>query len=131
MTTKVLAFFAALFFCAFSGGCMTEGVGRRGGLKPDVVAAYPADVKDSYEVFEHKCSRCHTLSRPLNAPIYEFAHWEAYVARMRRQPGSGISESDGKTILVFLKYYAEKKKIEKEGGDGAATATVAMEGGAR
>lgn len=128
MTTKYLALLAALFLAA---GCMTEGVGRRGGLKPDVVATYPAEVKESYEVFEHKCSRCHTLSRPLNAPIYEFAHWEAYVARMRRQPGSGISESDGKTILVFLKYYAEKKRIEKEGGDGALTATVAMEGGAR
>jgi hypothetical protein len=113
---------------------MTEGVGRRGGLKPDVINSFPQNVQEAYEVFEHKCSRCHTLSRPLNAPIYELAHWEAYVARMRRQPGSGISEADGQTILVFLKYYAEKKKRDKEEGREelqSTTTTVAMEGGAR
>jgi hypothetical protein len=113
-------------------GCMTEGVGRRGGLKPDVVQSYPADVQYAYEIFEHKCSRCHTLARPLNAPIYEFEHWQAYVARMRRQPGSGISESDGETILIFLKYYAEKKKRDKAlGTELETTTTTVAQGGAR
>jgi hypothetical protein len=113
---------------------MTEGVGRRGGLKPDVIQSFPPEVQAAYEVFEHKCSRCHTLGRPLNAPIYEMEHWEAYVARMRRQPGSGISEADGRTILVFLKYYAEKKKRDKaEGREELETTTtsVAWEGGVR
>jgi hypothetical protein len=51
---------------------------------------------------------------------------------MRRQPGSGISEGDGQTILIFLKYYAEKKKRDKElGSDLESTTTTVAQGGAR
>jgi hypothetical protein len=109
---------------------MGEGVGRRGGLKREVVEKFPPEVASSYELFEHKCSRCHTLGRPLNAPIYELEHWEAYVARMRRQQGSGISESDAKTILIFLKYYADQRKLEKAEQSGeVATSTASGSGG--
>lgn len=132
MTTKRFALLATLF--ALSAACITDGVGKRGGLKKEVVDTYPPNIVQSYELFEHKCSRCHGLARPLNAPIYDFQHWEAYVARMRRQPGSGISEADGENILVFLKYYAAQKKRERDlqesGDDLAGTATVAQ-GGAR
>lgn len=122
----------AVFTIALAFACMTEGVGKRGGLKQEVISTFPPDVQTAYELFEHKCSRCHTLARPLNAPIYELEHWEAYVARMRRQPGSGISEGDAKEILVFLKFYAEKKKREKEGGAEIATATsTRAQGGAQ
>ena len=40
-----------------------------------------------------RCSRCHTLARPLNAHITDPQHWIRYVARMRRQPGSGIDRT--------------------------------------
>ena len=61
-----------------------------------------------------RCSRCHTLARPLNADITEFEHWKAYVRRMRHHAGSGISPQDAKTILVFLKYYAQQRAQELE-----------------
>jgi hypothetical protein len=113
---------------AFAGlSCATDGVGKRGGLKREAIEKFPPDIAKSYEVFEHKCSRCHTLSRPLNAPIYEINHWEAYVTRMRRQSGSGISESDAKTILVFLKYYAAQKKRALESDDSEIATSTAAE----
>ena len=112
MTTKsirrVIRILTA-FVLVTAGGCTTGRSARRGGLPPETVAGYPEPVRQAYDLFAARCSRCHTLSRPLNAPIYEHAHWENYVGRMRRHPGSGISVEDANRILVFLKYYADRK----------------------
>jgi hypothetical protein len=89
--------------------CVGGGSSRRGGLPEDMVKTFPPDVEQSYRLFAVRCSRCHTLSRPLNASISEYSHWEQYVARMRRHSGSGISPQDAEEILVFLKYYTEHK----------------------
>jgi hypothetical protein len=97
----------------------------RGGLEPETVATFPSEIAAAYDVFALKCSRCHTLSRPLSASIEDYDHWVHYVARMRKMPGSGISPGDGDTILVFLKYYTEHR------GQIALPKTETSTGGAR
>jgi hypothetical protein len=77
-----------------------------------VVSSYPEEIQGAYRVFAIRCSRCHTLARPLNAHITDPQHWIRYVARMRRQPTSGINREDAKTILRFLLYYTRQKQLE-------------------
>jgi hypothetical protein len=72
------------------------------GLDP---AQLPVEVRGDYAVFAHRCSKCHSLARPLYSMIDRDSFWEAYVNRMRRQPGSGISPADVAPILRFLHYY--------------------------
>jgi len=115
MTRRALALAAVLITACAS-------VGLRGGLPESQVTAFPPPVQDAYAVFAVRCSRCHSLARPLTAQIDSEAHWRAYVARMRRQPGSGISEADGEEILVFLRYSLERRRD---------TATSTTTGGGR
>lgn len=76
------------------------------------VAAIPPEVRPDYELFASRCSRCHTLARPLEARVWTMHHWEAYVTRMRRQPGSGISLDDQPGILRFLAWYTANRGRE-------------------
>jgi hypothetical protein len=81
-------------------------------------ATLPQEVRADYEVFAQRCSKCHSLSRPLNSGIVDDDYWALYVARMRRQPASGISLEDSRVILRFLHYYSldqVRKKSEKSG----------------
>ena len=107
---------ASLLICgaALAGyGCAGASKTRRGDSVD--VSGYPKDIQDAYEVFAVRCSRCHTLARPLNARIHDEQHWERYVARMRRNPSSGINESNAQVILRFLLYYMHQKdKAEGE-----------------
>jgi hypothetical protein len=80
------------------------------------VSSYPTEIRSAYRVFALRCSRCHTLARPLNAHIQDEQHWVRYVARMRRTPGSGINRYDAEVILKFLLFYT---RVEK--GEGAQT----------
>lgn len=107
MTTdkRFLVALAALALVA----CVTGRSTLRGGLPEERVAKYPPNVQEAYRLFAARCSRCHTLSRPLNAQIDDFSHWVAYVERMRHHAGSGISKADGEKILVFLKHYLEEE----------------------
>jgi hypothetical protein len=66
----------------------------------------PQSVRADYEVFAQRCSKCHSLARPLNSGIVDDDYWAMYVARMRRQPSSGISLDDSRVILRFLHYYS-------------------------
>lgn len=118
MTTDLRVLLLSLV-AALALACASESMGKRGGLNEAQVAALPMEIQPAYGVFEYKCSRCHTLSRPLNASITSYEHWEAYVARMRKHAGSGISESDAREILRFLRYYADKKAAEKAEGTGS------------
>jgi hypothetical protein len=77
------------------------------------VAKLPPDVRTSYEVFAQRCSKCHSLARPLDSGIDDDAYWAMYVDRMRRQPASGISLADRAPILSFLHYYAEQQRSRK------------------
>jgi hypothetical protein len=84
-------------------GCTDAHATRRGDLVD--VSSYPKEIQEAYPVFAQRCSRCHTLARPLNAHIEDPEHWVRYVARMRRQPGSGINHDNAATILRFLLFY--------------------------
>ena len=74
----------------------------------------PEDVRADYAVFAQRCSKCHALSRPLNSGIVDDDYWAMYVARMRRQPASGISLEDSRVILRFLHYYSLEQRRKKE-----------------
>ena len=79
------------------------------------VSRYPDEIRDAYRVFAFRCSRCHTLARPLNARIDDPEHWVRYVRRMRRQPGSGIDSSNADIILKFLLYY-HRDRLSSDAG---------------
>jgi hypothetical protein len=78
---------------------------------------YPPDIRDAYKVFAVRCSRCHTLARPLNARIRDPQQWVRYVARMRLNPASGINAKNGEIILRFLLYYMHQRAKERGGRD--------------
>jgi hypothetical protein len=84
------------------------------------VSGYPEDLQEAYKVFAVRCSRCHTLARPLNAHITDPAHWVRYVARMRLNPASGINAKNGEVIIRFLQYYTQQREQERRARDGEA-----------
>jgi hypothetical protein len=95
----------------------------RGGEPPP---ALPASVRADYAVFAQRCSKCHSLDRPLNRGVVDDESWEAYVARMRRQPSSGISPEDARKILRYLHYYsAEERRKKEDGGENGLALTPA------
>jgi ferredoxin-NADP reductase len=59
------------------------------------------DLQSSEELMQKRCSRCHNLDRVVGARKDAHA-WLETMNRMRALPGSGISESDAKTILSYL-----------------------------
>lgn len=86
----------------------------------------PENIRADYDLFARKCSKCHSLARPLSANITDNEQWVLYVNRMRRQPASGISPEDATAILRFLHYYAaDLRRIQAE-KNGAAPAPQAV-----
>ncbi len=73
------------------------------------VSAYPAEIQKDYKLFSSKCSKCHTIARPLNT-LMTRDEWERYVKRMMHKPNSGISDSQGKEIFAFLLYDQTNRK---------------------
>lgn len=73
------------------------------------VSSYPADQQKNYKLFTDKCSKCHTIARPINTSMTN-AEWERYVKRMMHKPNSGIGDSQGKAIYEFLAYDQENRK---------------------
>jgi hypothetical protein len=99
----------ATVFCAVAAwACASGNPAFRDGLPPQQVERMPDDIRSAYRLFAARCSRCHTLARPLNSGIIDPRHWRLYVARMRRQTGSGISAGDADRILMFLDYYSKQ-----------------------
>jgi hypothetical protein len=79
------------------------------------VSAYPAQQQAAYKVFSSKCSRCHTLARPINT-MKTSAEWESDVKRMMHMANSGISDSQAKQTFEFLAFdQAERKDKNPEG----------------
>jgi hypothetical protein len=73
------------------------------------VSAYPAPQQAAYKVFTTKCSKCHTIARPMNT-MMKRDEWERYVKRMMHKPNSGISDNQGKLIFDFLVYDQTERK---------------------
>jgi hypothetical protein len=93
---------------AASAGCSGERA-----AEPEAEALSATAAAD-YALFTVRCSKCHSLSRPLNSGIDRDDYWRLYVERMRRQPGSGITEEDEVAILRFLHLYAIEQRRKKE-----------------
>ena len=74
------------------------------------VSKYPQVIQDNYELFSHKCSQCHKLSRPINSDYALPDEWSRYIKRMMYKPGSNISAGDGKKIYEFLVYDSSVRK---------------------
>ena len=81
-------------------GCAAAQRGE--GLDPNAV---PPAMRADYELFTDRCSRCHSISRPLSARVRDQAHWVNYVERMRRQPGAMITAEEGQRIVGFLVWF--------------------------
>ena len=73
------------------------------------VSGYPAPTQAAYKVFSTKCSKCHTIARPINT-MMKRDEWERYVKRMMHKPNSGISDNQGKEIFEFLVYDQTNRK---------------------
>lgn len=111
------ALMGALFAVTSVGAC-AESMSRSEGL---VVTTLPEGVRGDYELFAQRCSKCHSLARPLGSGIDDDEYWRRYVERMRRMPSSGISVEDVPPILRFLSYYStdlRNKKAEREAPKG-------------
>jgi hypothetical protein len=107
--STAVAMLSALVAVAGFWGCASW---TREGLDPTTM---PVAVRPDYALFAQRCSKCHSLARPLTSGIDDDAYWIDYVARMRRQPASGISAEDTVGILRFLHYFSieEKRKSGK------------------
>jgi hypothetical protein len=82
------------------------------------------DLRADYLVFAQRCSKCHSLGRPLNSGIDTDEYWQIYVTRMRRQPASGISLADTVPILRFLHAYSIAQRRKKAESLGAPLAPI-------
>jgi hypothetical protein len=91
----------------------TSGVNLPQDKGPDKidVSAYPPEMQKSYKVFAGKCSKCHTIARPINTTMTR-AEWERYVKRMMHKPNSGISDKNGKEIFEFIIYDETERKAK-------------------
>lgn len=73
------------------------------------VSGYPAPTQAGYKLFSGKCSKCHTIARPINTMMTR-DEWERYVKRMMHKPNSGIGDNQGKEIFEFLVYDEAERK---------------------
>ncbi|NNE47718.1 MAG: photosystem P840 reaction-center cytochrome c-551 [Rhodothermales bacterium] len=76
------------------------------------VSTYPEEMQQKYEIFAERCSKCHTLARPINSDYALEEEWSRYVKRMMRKPGSGIAPKEAKQIFEFLAYDSSVRKKE-------------------
>ena len=67
------------------------------------VSGYPPEQQALYPLFAQKCSKCHTLARPINSSMTG-DEWWGYVTRMSGKPGSGISPKTAEDVFTFLSY---------------------------
>ena len=72
------------------------------------VSTYSPEMQESYRLFEQKCSRCHTLARPINSE-FSGEGWRKYVYKMMRKPGSGLTPNTAEPIIQFLIYDSQTR----------------------
>lgn len=84
------------------------------------VSQFPAEQQERYTMFAAKCSKCHTLARPINTNKTA-EEWARYVKRMAGKPKSNISPDQAKNIYLFLKYYQSTKDAAATDGDAATS----------
>lgn len=82
-----------------------------------ILDTYPKDMQEIYyKLFSKRCSKCHTLARPINT-TFTPTKWQEYVKRMMNKPGSGIKPAEAKEIWKFVVYdtYTRKRsELDKQ-----------------
>ena len=73
------------------------------------VSNYPAEMQKKYHIFVNKCSRCHTLARPINSG-FTAEQWPSYVQKMKLKTGSGLTDKTANQITDFLIFDANNRK---------------------
>ena len=73
------------------------------------VTPYPPKMQEAYELFTRKCSRCHTVARPINS-TFAAEEWRKYVYKMMRKPGSGLNPKTAEEIIKFLIYDSKHRE---------------------
>jgi len=96
-------------------GCSAARMERTDGM---TAAAVPPEEQADYALFAQRCSKCHSLARPLDSGITDDDFWRMYVEKMRRQPASGITVDDTVPILRFLHWYSQAQLARKAKGGG-------------
>lgn len=100
LTMALAAFSVPLLLVAQSGNVTLP---QDKGPNTINVSTYPPAQQKAYKLFTSKCSKCHTIARPINTTM-TLPEWERYVKRMMHKPNSGISDKQGKDIYEFLAY---------------------------
>jgi mono/diheme cytochrome c family protein len=120
-TVGVASFLVAFGWAALAGQAAGEAQSPElkahlakldAGAKTIDVSKYPDEQKAGYKLFAKKCSKCHTIARPINSDFVLPAQWERYIKRMMYKPNSQMNDQDGKTIYKFLVYDASVRKTE-------------------
>ncbi|MBI3553388.1 MAG: hypothetical protein HY077_12910 [Elusimicrobia bacterium] len=92
------------------------------------VSSYPKRKQENYGVFARNCSQCHTLARPINAPIVKREDWRRYVRRMhlktKAATGTDFSKTDGEEIVSFLAFDSKLRKVHGKAAFDAQTAQL-------
>lgn len=108
-----------------AAACLVLLLGCAGGRPEPETSSVSPDVRADYAVFAVRCSKCHSLARPLSSGIDDDGYWRTYVAKMRRQPGSGISAEDSVAILRFLHVYSvDLRRRRSRGADSLDASPV-------
>ncbi|HUY94981.1 MAG TPA: hypothetical protein VMU71_06765 [Terracidiphilus sp.] len=106
LTMALAAFSVPLLLVAQSGNVTLP---QDKGPNTINVSTYPPAQQKAYKLFTSKCSKCHTIARPINTTM-TLPEWERYVKRMMHKPNSGISDKQGKDIYEFLAYDQVNRK---------------------
>ncbi len=77
------------------------------GLWPQAFAQEQASTVDAKQLFENKCSFCHSLDRPRSKKMSKQG-WESTVMRMKNTNGAPMSDEEAGIIIDYLaKEYGE------------------------
>jgi hypothetical protein len=117
MTPRALALLVAVSAAGVTAiaACAPSTMERSDGMSASGV---PPEQQADYALFAQRCSKCHSLARPLDSGITDDGFWRMYVEKMRRQPGSGITVDDTVPILRFLHWYSQEQLARKAKGGG-------------
>ncbi len=73
------------------------------------VSNYPQEMQTLYNIFTRRCSKCHTVARPINSDFTP-EEWKKYVQKMMRKAGSGLTPKTADQITKFLMYDSQHRE---------------------
>lgn len=100
--------------CLLCFGLLLSACGATKSAHAELDSQVPAQLRADYQSFLVKCSKCHDVERALNAHVNDVRHWDLYVAKMMRTPGSAINKVAAPKILRFLHWYTGHKNRDSE-----------------